>query len=66
MRRQALAQKAREQGFTVETGEEGKLTIKGKRKSVTIWPNGKATRNDIDYTLVKYMSIKEAADYLLN
>ena len=66
MRRKTLTQKAREQGFTVEIGEEGKLTIKGKRKSITIWPNGKATRNDIDYTLVKYMTIKETAEYLFN
>jgi hypothetical protein len=65
MTRKALVKKAIQNGFIVDEKEE-KIRIKGKRKDVTIWPNGKATRNDIDYTLVKYMTIKETDQYLFN
>lgn len=65
MRKKALVDKAIQNGFVVEEKDE-RIRIKGKRKDVTIWPNGKATRNDVDYTLAKYMTIKEAAEYLFN
>jgi hypothetical protein len=65
MTRKALVKKAIQNGFIVDEKEE-RIRIKGKRKDVTIWPNGKATRNDIDYTLVKYMTIKETDQYLFN
>jgi hypothetical protein len=65
MRKKALVDKAIENGFIVEEKDE-RIRIKGKRKDVTIWPNGKATRNDIDYTSVKYMTITETDQYLFN
>lgn len=65
MTKKELVKKAIQKGFVIDE-EEGRIRIKGKTKDVTIWPNGKATRNDLDYTLVKYMTIKETNKYLFN
>jgi hypothetical protein len=65
MTKKELVKKAIQNGFVIDE-EEGRIRIKGKTKDVTIWPNGKATRNDLDYTLVKYMTIKETNKYLFN